>query len=199
MNPSPLRAIGCIVLVPAAIAVACLLTFPFYWFTLEPRGFTWCPPSSSSCIETAKGVLRIGDDRETALAVLADAWYHGECGGRDVFLYGPRHLNKIQPVVVAWRTEGEKAVVSSLAVGCEYPPRCLRWCLPGDIFDSDIKRPEVVLLLGGLLLILMSLPMGLVKLGTTLEFFSWTFLFGGTVLMLVGLFSMALDLIAAVP
>lgn len=57
-----------------------------------------------------------GDDRQRALQMLSDAWYHSECilnAGviEDIFLFGPKNRDKVTIISILSEPRGDRLIV----------------------------------------------------------------------------------------
>lgn len=92
---------GCTILL-----IVCLLTVDFLLGTgilIPPRAL---PAEQDPLLEMAWSRVQIGDERNDAVQVLSDAWFHAECRSadsttiRDLFFYGPHNRDDVKIVLV---------------------------------------------------------------------------------------------------
>ena len=79
---------------------------------------------------TAVARVHVGDDRDSAVRALSDAWFHSECGNTDIFVYGPNDPNRATIIYVTSYEKAGTRVVDSMGT---IPPEMLsqyEYCLP---------------------------------------------------------------------
>lgn len=77
--------------------------------------------SPQNILDMARSRVKVGDNRESAIASFSDAWFHAECRSTDkgldddLFFYGSRDPDKVRIIIV--RSEGDAEVATVVFVG----------------------------------------------------------------------------------
>jgi hypothetical protein len=128
------------------------------------RAPAWCP--GLHCEETATPSVRRGDLRQDAIQALSEtSWHHGVCISsdtfvQDVFLYGPKHRNRVYLLIVLSRMiDGQFRVEELGSFDANKYPMNER-CIPPEIWDSPLGKPEVQMMIGGVILLVIGWSSG---------------------------------------
>lgn len=107
------------------------------------RGLVPIRTLQQSVADEKLSAIRKGDLRDSALKVMADAWHHGVCSrlsGRiyDVFLIGPKEVNRMYVVVVTSESQNGVYRVTGAAPAERYLLREYGFeeCLPKWVLTS---------------------------------------------------------------
>ncbi len=85
-------------------------------FLLGP-GIFLSPAKPDPILEMAQSRVHIGDERNTAIQALSDAWFHTECRStdsatiRDLFFYGPHNRDDVKIVLVVSKEVNNTSLV----------------------------------------------------------------------------------------
>jgi hypothetical protein len=96
------------------------------------------PAGEDAYIEMAQNRVKIGQDRDKALAALSDAWAHAECyypsgNADDLFFYGAREPGEVRIILVVSTPVQGKRVVKFVGIVEEYLLRSYDHCVPSPL------------------------------------------------------------------
>jgi hypothetical protein len=87
-------------------------------------------------LDLARSRVQVGDDRDSAISSLSDAWFHAECPSTDrgldddLFFYGPHDPSTVRIVIVRSRRDGKVATVEFVGTVENYMLHLYDHCIP---------------------------------------------------------------------
>lgn len=131
---------GCVIFL-----IVCLLAIDFLFGTgilLPPRVL---PARPESHLEMARSRVQIGDERNSAIETLSDAWFHTECKRagstvvQDLFFYGPHDRDQVKIVLVESKMIDNETSVVFVGLVENYMLHLYDYCTPPlpQVFSED--------------------------------------------------------------
>ena len=103
------------------------------------------PCEGKACIAVVMQRINVGDDYETVIRKLPEAWYHTACGSpnHELFFFGPKSRRGVEIVQIGFKSVGESRVVDRIGTSewefyfeSDWGQRLYGPCMPPELSSS---------------------------------------------------------------